>query len=161
MLNESLEGMSQASRAFFEEAKTSHTPVALYRGRLRRWGPSRSPGRVRGLAVTSATRSHAQSDLPAVGDFVPGRQSADLTEHHFKSNPLGTSNSRPDRRHGPTLMRQVPADSSAAEHPAHKSVFLSGPWRVLGFDPFARAMAAPVRVPKSRVGAPTPHFHGA
>ena len=29
-----------------------------------------------------------------------------------------------------------------------------GLWHVLGFDPFARAMAAPVRVPKSRVGAP-------
>ena len=76
MLNESLEGMSQASRAFFEEAKTSHTPVALYRGRLRRWGPSRSPGRVRGLAVTSATRSHALPDLPTVGDFVPGYEAS-------------------------------------------------------------------------------------
>ena len=30
-----------------------------------------------------------------------------------------------------------------------------GLWHVLGFDPFARAMAAPVRVPKSRVGAPS------
>jgi len=33
-------------------------------------------GRVRGLAVTSATRSHALPDLPTVGDFVPGYEAS-------------------------------------------------------------------------------------
>jgi tripartite-type tricarboxylate transporter receptor subunit TctC len=48
-------------------------------------------GKLRGLAVTTATRSEALPDVPTVGEFVPGYEAAAW-------HGLGAPNARPDCR---------------------------------------------------------------
>ena len=51
-------------------------------------------GKVRALAVTSATRSEVLPDIPTVSDFVPGYEASGMVRHRRAQEHAGR-----DRRH--------------------------------------------------------------